>query len=503
MSMGNWPGAVLHGRGLRIVLAAIIATLCVYWTLNVTGAPIVSDASANLKMGLNLAHHGTMSLSSETPLQPSMYREPLPIFVIAAGILIVDALVGRADSLEDYFSGDRARYLKYSNVLWMLLLVAGVYCAVRFLTGSTTLAVVGMVLMNLKVPATPTSVAALGIDELMSDLAAAAIMVWASLLLVRALRDSRRLHFAITGAVFGLLALVKAAFLYVVAGVVVGTLVLSALNRWQTSDKWRVAAAQTLILTACFAVVVLPWMLRNYAQLGVFGIAERGGVVLLMRAEKDRMNAVEYRGAFYVWAPPKLQSFFGSIFGFSREDLQRHGRLERLNREINTPFFAHEMEAEMAGRPDDAVTFYHKARAQRVQLLREYAAMSTPPERTVDEVLQERAMNMILDRPGKHLATTVPFLWRGAFTVFPILMIALLYSAYRRRVTIAAFVLPAFGLVMFCALLTHFPARYSVPTVGVAISVLLAMLKLGSDAIMKRVRTNFGTGIPERTAADT
>jgi hypothetical protein len=85
---------------------------------------------------------------------------------------------------------------------------------------------------------------------------------------------------------------------------------------------------------------------------------------------------------------------------------------------------------------------------------------------------------MIMAQPGRWLALTVPFLWRGATLVFPILLIALALGVRRRRYDLALFALPAFGLVMFYGLFSQFIARYGVPAHEVAMVVLMALVAL-------------------------
>jgi hypothetical protein len=51
-----------------------------FWSRFITEGPIVSDAAENLRLTLNLERNGVLSMSTTAPVQPSMYREPLPAF---------------------------------------------------------------------------------------------------------------------------------------------------------------------------------------------------------------------------------------------------------------------------------------------------------------------------------------------------------------------------------------------------------------------------------------
>ena len=457
-----------------IAVAVGLAILIAVWTDRITGSRIDQDGGHTLTMAVNLAHAGVISLRTEPPLVPSMYREPLPVLVAAAAVLGIDALHGRA-TMPEYFEGTRARLVKLTNVLWMLLLCASAYAAIHLLTGSLALGLVGVVLVNLPLPLVPSGFAGLGIDSLNSDLPAAALLVGGSALLAAGLSEARTGRCLAAGALFGALALVKASFLYVFVGIVASVLVVGVIAVCRDRRWW--IARNGLVLTACFAAVVAPWMLRNHLQFGTYSIAERGGVVLLIRAVKDQMTAEEYRGAFYVWAPYGIRPAVGRLLGFQSRDLDRGGRLQRLNRYPSADFHADDVAAERAGRPDLAISYYRKARAQRVQLNREIGSALGSLE--VDRRLQERALDMIAQHPWRHLAVTVPVLWRGAFVTFPVLVVGLAVAWRRRDLRLVTFLWPAMGLVLFYGLLSHFIPRYGVPVTPVGIVALLAVASAG------------------------
>jgi hypothetical protein len=236
----------------------------------------------------------------------------------------------------------------------------------------------------------------------------------------------------------------------------------------------RATALQTLLLAAGFCSVVLPWMYRNYEHFGTFQIVERGGAVLYMRAVKDGMSAEEYRGSFYVWAPGKLQGLVGAVLGFSDADLREGGRLQRLNREADSDFAERDLAAEHAGKPDDAVSYYRKARAERTRVQHELLARGVAnPTVEADRMLQDEAVAVIRAHPGDHLLMTIPLLWRGAAVVFPVLCVGLAYGLIKRRTEIAIFILPSMGMTLFYALFSHFIPRYGVATVPVTIVIAL------------------------------
>jgi len=441
----------------RWLTAGILSIgLLVMWTRLITEAPIEKDAVQTLRMAVNLERHGVMSIDEEPPYGPSNYREPVPALVSAAEVWLLDATLGKVDS-EAYFSGPRLKYLKYQNIFWLALLSIGVFLAMRLFSSSFYLNLFAVLLVNISF-ARDSGI----IDNLYTDLPAAAVATLASVALTIAITRQRPRLALLSGLLFGILVLIKAAVLYVFIGIVV---VLGGFYLFRPAVMPLLTRVRDLIvLVVAFGVVVGPWMYRNHVYFGSFQISQRAGVVLMMRAVKDQMTLEEYRGSFYVWAHPRLQHLVGKLLGFNARDLQRGGRLQHLNTNPDSDFAADDLAAELAGRPDETITYYRHARAERVKLEQEYYAAGHPqPEAEADVVLKQRAMALILAHPLRHIALIVPFMWRGALFAFPTLVIVLAWAARQRRADLAIFALPSLGIVMFYALFSHFIARYSVP----------------------------------------
>lgn len=218
-------------------------------------------------------------------------------------------------------------------------------------------------------------------------------------------------------------------------------------------------------------------MLRNYQHFDSYQIAERGGTVLMTRAIKDLMTPVEYRGTFYAWAPWGVKAVMRRVLGFRSEDLEAGGRLERLNRSPRSSFHQKDVAAELAGQPEKATSYFYKSLAEYRKLKLAYQAAGAPnPTMAADKEIQRRALTIVKEHPWRHLAMTPPFLWRGAFFSFPILVIVLIHSLRKRHDDLALFVAPAFGAIMFYALLSHFIPRYgqALRPVAIVAAVLLA-----------------------------
>jgi hypothetical protein len=470
-------------RSVQAILWIVGAALVVYlWAKHVTPAPIDRDSAQSVQMAVNLAHYGVISLDEKPPLTPSDYREPVPVLVSAAGIRLIEGMLGPADA-GAYFNGPRLQYLKYQNLLWLALLCFGVFQGIEVILGSRPVAWVGAALASVVFSA--NSWAAGMIDDLYTDLPAAAVLVVASAVLARGVAHKDLRSCVLAGVLFGCLTLIKAAMLYVFVAMVAILAVIHLVyaRRAGLHRGLRYVALATL----AFGCTVTPWMLRNRVELGTFQVAQRAGVVLWVRAVKDMMTPEEYLGSFYVWAPGKLQAQIGKLLGFGPADLQKGGRLQHLNRSENSDFAASDLEAERNGRPQDAVSYYRRARAERVRLGRELVSQGAPnPEVLADQLLQKKAIAVIREHPLRHLATTIPFAWRGAALALPMLLVGLALALRSRRYDCALFVLPAFGLVMFYALLSHFIPRYSMPVRPVMLVLAVVAAKLVLDSIRER-----------------
>ncbi len=441
------------------------------------GASIGDDAAQNLHMAINVSHFGVMSLDENPPYNRTMYREPLPVTMSAAAVQIVDHFLGKADSAQ-YFSGDRAKYVKYQNILWVILLWAAVLVATRWFTGSFWFSICAGLLA---VRPFLNGVSAEGVNNLYSELPAAVLMICASFSLAFAVARGRMWPMVTVGLCFGILTLTKAATLYVFVGLVLVLLLSCA--RGQPLPGRGGRFAHIMVLVATFAIVVAPWIARNFQAFGRPAISDRGGFVLYTRALMNQVTPIEYRGSFYVWARPQLQPQVGSILGFSPLDLDPGGRLERLGGGVpGTAVYDHGRAAEIAGLPENTISFYHRARAERIRLERELARNHDPvPEVTADSMLQRKGLLLIKEDVWANLAMVLPLLWRSAPLIFPALVFALGYCVRVKRYALALFVLPGFATLSFYALATQFeprPASIAHATAVVSTVVMLHALWL-------------------------
>jgi hypothetical protein len=479
MTLGR---AHLDKMSVRAIVTVLVGIgLLSYWAMQISESPVTSDASHNLQMAINFSHHGIMSLDQEPPYHPTMYREPVPALTTALAISASDMFQGRADR-ETYFSGSRAQTIKYQNLLWLFLLTASAFYIVHWYSSSFYFSLVGAVLVNVPIPLIASGPDALGIDTFATELPAAALLLAGSGLIAFSIRNGSIAFTVLAGVFFAALALTKAAFFYIFIVFAIIFLAFGTISRIRLESNGRLI--QAVVLVAVFALTVSPWMLRNKIHLGSFAIAERGGVVLYTHV-----------GAIYYWAPYAIKPIVGRIMGLSSADAELGGSLQRLNRKKDA-FGGSDLLAELEGRPEDVISYYRKARAERVRLRMSFEASGVDlPNTAADRALQEKAFEIILDQPMRHLNMSLLFLWRGGFLISLLLLSVVAYGVKARRFDLVALSLSAGGFVAFYALLSHFIPRYAVPLAPITVVSAMALVSIYWHGIHGRHR------LPKRDAS--
>ena len=232
-------------------------------------------------------------MDTQAPFKPTMYREPIPPIINAALIRVIEwntALLTR-----DLHSGSRVQWLKYQNILWLLLLCGVVYTAVWRRTNSRTAGVIAV--LPVQAIYFYSGMRSFGVDSLFTDIMAAAMLTSASFIFARGVVDASWKRMAVAGLLFGLLALTKAAFLPVFGGLVLTTPIIWVIARTPMKN-WSRNGGALLVLAASFSLVVIPWLVRNYAYFSAFKISDRGGYRLyLSRSKNDQTWPERYGGA--------------------------------------------------------------------------------------------------------------------------------------------------------------------------------------------------------------
>lgn len=443
-----------------------------------------ADARHYVAVGMTLAREGVFGFGPE----PTMYREPLTSWTIAAQAS-VDPRLRNLDFEDVDRPGVAARAVKQQNLIWAALLLIGVgVLALRIQGGSglreTAVALSAMVLTHIGFLEWEDVT-----DRSLSELAAGAILVWVSVFALRLVeRPSQRVA-VMLGVLLGLLALTKASFLYV-------TLVFLPILGFL---MWRRRVASgpdvlrhVLIAFIGLSLVCVPWMARNQAQFGTFGISDRGGLALWFRVTWSEATAEELRGAWVYFSPLPLQPAAAGLLDVDVSDFEGEGALRRVAR------FAPTEEQEER-------SFYSLARRDRQRLNAEFRDAGLPSQQAAHEAdreLMSRGVEALRADPLRFVRTTPVFLWRGTWSMLysnlvPSILLgplnlggmALLAAALALSVagmrprTFAVVGVPG-GLVAFYALLTHFEPRQSRP----AAAVMILLCVLAGDRALQLLR---------------
>jgi len=482
-------------RVAAVVLVAALTGLVAWNALSrLDGAPATGDSEHNVRMGYNLFRHGTISLSEDPDsAPPSSYREPVLPALIAITLRLVPGVTGET-TREEVSEGPLLRDLKCLQVALLALTALATMVLVRGVTGNPLASLAAAALVGF-------SSALIGhANTMMAEVLSALLIVALGALLQRAVAGPRWWVFALVGGCLGALILTRAVFLYFTPLLVLGFLHLLLLRKFADRRSMLACAA------ACFGsllLVVAPWCARNYVHLGSWSVTQRGGVVLLVRAEKNLMNREEFLGSFWLWAPPGfIKAALAQRFGYGLDDLAPGGRLERLNRALDT-------------------SFYQIARARRAQLWRKLGDGRTPwwqgPSQAADVILKREAMEKIKADPGRHLLATIPFAWRGHsvesgfefgsasikwpplnLVYWTALAVALVASLRRRDWAMLYLFAPTVFLFGIQSLLTHNLPRYNQPLVPM-LAVALAIC--ATRAWRRAHQSESPTGADLKTAA--
>lgn len=459
----------------------------------ITDAPVTADASQNFEMALNLLNHGTYSVGSSMPVEPTNYREPLPNFVATTAIIAGRWIHGDAASPEIRQARDLIA-AKSSNLILVFVGLFATWSLAWAMSRQHPLGLVSAYLAWIVFYANPTNV-----DSLLSETHAAALLAGASAALIRTV-DRRSWRWSvIAGSLIGLLCLTKASFLYIATVLFAGVAVFAVFSlalRIRRVDSarilWLVAAS------ACSAALVcIPWMARNKFHFGNWSITQRGGAVLMIRATKNQMTHAEWIASWWLWGPSVYRiAVAGGPLSARAEDFELGGTYERLSRSANTK----------------AVSFYHLAKDERTRAVSRLQSAGHPhPLNAADRELQPKAIAMVLSDLPAHLKCSLPFAWRGVWCAslaspfcprLPALLQAggstllsaalwvslwgvALVAVWRRSPRLMMAIALSAGMLAMHALLTHNIPRYSAPAIPVMCVCLAAALWWSGRALGK------------------
>jgi Dolichyl-phosphate-mannose-protein mannosyltransferase len=462
----------------------------------ISSDPILGDGIQNLVIAVNLFKHGSFSLDNNDHPKPTNFREPLDPLLVALHLkLAVPSAVNRP--LADFRSGDLARTVKLSNLLWVFAGLAGIWAMTLRLGGSN--------LSGLIATALSFQIFFHGstyIDTLYTELSTATLMIWATYGLLRSVQQQSLGWFFGSGVLMGLLALGKASFAYI--GIVAVPLLMAALLIARRPDRFPLSKVVVwgLVMGLAFTLTLSPWLARNHAQFGNLRITERGGLILWGRANLNNMSNEEVLGLIHDNSPTLYRrAVTGTSLAAGPDDFERGGRWQRLNRYRST-FWESDRRAAYEGHPEGAVSFHYTLAARYNQRVFQKRAEGHPyPDQAVGDEMKGEAMTMLKERPWRHVAMTVPFFWHGFWSFkkvevpFASLQVqdaigellnlfagvalfgVFLYGLARRHAQwVAVTVLPV-GLMVFYAFLTHNIPRYSSPAHPMMLLALVLVVR--------------------------
>ncbi|TLM67930.1 MAG: hypothetical protein FDZ69_03815 [Deltaproteobacteria bacterium] len=470
-----------------LLMGCLIIGLTAASARKIKGEVIVKDGRQNAAASYYLWTEGRFTTDGKAL---NYKREPLPVAVTALYLALFTDIPREAT--PDQITGEEryTREICQVNLVYVVALLASLWWLSWLLTRSH---VVSALTLCASWRFLVYSEGVMG--NVNTELPMAWLLVLMAALAVLLFRRGSLRMAALFGAVAGAATLTKAGALYV--GVVAVPLLALAMYAFHLAGRRR-AAAVFIVAAGAFALVVVPWMTRNYLNFGAFAVAQRGGDVLLTRAVKDRMTPEEYRGAFYVYAPRDIRAkIFEPLLGFDPRDLEPGGRYQRLIRDQPG-----DEEAAAAGDVERAISYYARAHAMQ-QRIQDGLAGTAGASRQLERLTQKQALGMIREAPGEHLLATVPFAWRGIWSFngnanlfaagfnllcFLAFLSCPLLAILWRRPEWLAFSLFGFGLFWFYALLSHFIPRYSDPLIPLTI---LAGLVLARELFDRRAGGGF------------
>ena len=449
-----------------LAVASIFAGLTFPYT---TQMAIIKDAAQNTRAAYQLAHTGAMSeekVETDTP-RPQMRREPLPIVVIAA-FLLLHPDFRQTYTIAELTNGPLAETVKGVNAVWRFLAAVFVFLlCVELFRDPPVAAVMAVICL---IVSEPLFFAQPGIvDRMYTELPEAALMLLAAWCAVRFVRIGSKLRALGLGIGLGLLALTKVSFFYIGLCFIAMLLATDRSTRFQVSPqgrRWSRFLSTYAVIVLAMVATVAPWVVRNYVTFGNPQIAS--GTEASVLGTRMLLMEQPLLGQFYLYSPGSFRTrLVGPLTGFTKEDLNVGGRLEQAAsvKENKWTILAERMQAE--GYQGDSQKWIKHA-------ILNYAVQK--PLRYIESIGVFAYKGMWFMRDGGWLFNLV------ALACFFGLFVGALVT--RRQELVAAFGLPV-GLFAFVSTFTHALTRYNAAmTPFVIISVLWLIAVLARKAYL-------------------
>ncbi|PIV39303.1 MAG: hypothetical protein COZ98_01215 [Candidatus Omnitrophica bacterium CG_4_8_14_3_um_filter_43_15] len=221
---------------------------------------LVKDAAQYDAIAVNIAGHNGFSDSVSAPYLPTMYREPVYPYFLAAlfwlfghnyyVVLFVQAIIFAFTCLVTYFV---AREIFSEDVA---------RCAGLFTAACLTLANYAVCIL--------------------SEAVFTFFLCLLIFFLIKFVKSQRQAWVAASAVVLALLAMTKMIMFLFVVPVLTGILILACAGR----ISFKSVLKACVIFTLFFALFISPWSARNKRLFGTYAITLRQGVALAARAER-------------------------------------------------------------------------------------------------------------------------------------------------------------------------------------------------------------------------
>ena len=486
----------MTGHRVRVGLGfAALILLALVWVdaRVITGMQNTADGAQYERLAVELARSGRFATAGTLTREV----EPLHVAALAAQIRL-DPRLADTRATGRVEEGPASRAVKQQNLFWAGLLLAGTAAQVMLLRRGrrdrSMLAGIAVVVVTLAVLENPDIV-----DRNLAELPAAALVVWAGVIATRTVERPTSRHAAALGVLIGLLALTRAVFAYVAVPYALSLALLVGLGMRPRVGPARAArrvGALLLVGMVGAAAIVGPWMLRNAAAFGDFGIAERGGEVLSIRASKNAMDGYQLRGAIVHWTATEARPALARLLGVDLADFAADRPLVVLMRDdederVREQSLFHLVNADIKQRSSELV-----AEGLDAVIARSLAEAEAG----------DAALRQLREQPERFLRTTPAFLWRFSWpmnlsTSVPRPVLALLNSLGMAALILAAVsallrqhavrfavVGLSAGTTAFYALVTHALPRYArplAPTMIIVLVVAAAALRDRAQAVLR------------------
>lgn len=364
-----------------ILIVAILVFCCWNAIKNVSTNEISksSDANSYMRMAYHIYHNHTVSAMKSTNPVPTSRREPGYSFYLACMMRFSPKLAAVDFSKLTTPDGGLVLF-RYCLTPVTIGLAICAWILTYLITKRYLFSYIAMLLAGFGNSLLMIS------NSVKRESFMALLVLIVAIFFFLAIKTKSKRHFVFLGISLASLVLTNAIYQYFIFILTIYMLFLFKKGLFQK----RQFVTCLLLLLASYSVPVGGWMLRNYSHFDRFYICDRGGYVLAIRAEYNKMTADDFGGAFLWWTPdPMFQKKAAKVM----HEKNRWINLHRSN-------------------PNG---HYSTAKSMKNFMVKGEKFENTAQR---DKVYQGRAIKEILKHPFKHLIVTIPLAWRGIFVEY-------------------------------------------------------------------------------------